>query len=487
MNLKGISFGIYFFLALSLGSSESISRFENIRKAVVQIKVYSQENNFYSPWVSEPIRSGSGTGFIIDNNHILTNAHVISNAKFIQVKRYNQTQWYPVEVLFIADDCDLALIRAKDESFYENSAQLPIGDIPELNSSLIVVGYPMGGKRVSVTRGIVSRKEQSVYSHTGVDSHLVLQVDAAINPGNSGGPAIQDGKVVGVAFQVAVRGENIGYLIPTNVIKHFLKDIEDGTYNGYIELGIQTRNSFNPTLRKANNISDDYNGIFITKVFYESPAYDILKQGDLILQVDGLDIGKDGVVLLNERTPVSFIEIIDNKHENDYINLKVLREGKELDIVFPAQRMSTFDMLRKSYGDKKPQMMILGGLVFQDLTRNLISPWLREASSNNRSQVLYRFFSFIEDGLNKDKKQDIIFYRKLDHPINSQAEPFLNLVLESVNDIKVKNINHMREIINQNKELYLKLKFLDTNIPLILSVQELNKVEKEIEEIYNIK
>ena len=468
--------------------------FEKIRKGVVQIKVYSQETNFYTPWVSQRIRSGSGTGFIIENNQILTNAHVISNAKFIQVKRYNQTQWYPVKILYVADDCDLALLVAQDENFYEDSTQLEIGDIPELNSSLIVVGYPMGGKRVSVTRGIVSRKEQSVYSHTRVDSHLVLQVDAAINPGNSGGPAIQNNKVVGVAFQIAIRGENIGYLIPTNVIKHFLKDIEDGVYNGYTELGIRTQNSFNSILRKAKGIPDNYKGIFVTKTFYGSPAYDILKEGDLIIEIDGREIGKDGVVLFDDKTPLNFVEIIDNKHEGELINLKILREEKKIeteklkeqDLIFPAQRMPSMDFLRKSYNEK-PKIIIVGGLIFQNQSRNLLNSWLRRNhSSKNRSQMIYRFFGFIEDGMNKNDDRDVVFYRKLDHPINAQTDRFLNLTLESFNNIPIKNIEHLEKLLKKNTQAYLKFKFLDVEIPLVMLAEEVKKVKQEIKTIYNI-
>ena len=69
-----------------------------------------------------------------------------------------------------------------------------------------------------------------------------IQTDAAINPGNSGGPVLQDGKVVGVAFQ-GYSGEvaqNVGYMIPTPVIHHFLQDVTDGRYDRYIDLSIGT-------------------------------------------------------------------------------------------------------------------------------------------------------------------------------------------------------------------------------------------------------
>lgn len=65
---------------------------------------------------------------------------------------------------------------------------------------------------------------------------LFPQIDAAINSGNSGGPAFNDkGKCVGIAFQSLKHEdvENIGYVIPTPVIMHFIKDYEkNGAYTG---------------------------------------------------------------------------------------------------------------------------------------------------------------------------------------------------------------------------------------------------------------
>lgn len=65
-----------------------------------------------------------------------------------------------------------------------------------------------------------------------------LQIDAAINAGNSGGPAFNDrGECVGIAFQSLKHedAENIGYVIPTPVITHFITDYaRSGDYTGYV-------------------------------------------------------------------------------------------------------------------------------------------------------------------------------------------------------------------------------------------------------------
>lgn len=67
---------------------------------------------------------------------------------------------------------------------------------------------------------------------------LSFQIDAAINAGNSGGPAFNDrGQCVGIAFQSLKHedAENIGYVIPTPVITHFITDyVRTGDYTGIL-------------------------------------------------------------------------------------------------------------------------------------------------------------------------------------------------------------------------------------------------------------
>jgi S1-C subfamily serine protease len=47
-----------------------------------------------------------------------------------------------------------------------------------------VIGYPTGGDNTSITSGVVSRVEVTLYVHAA--SHLMaIQIDAAINPGES--------------------------------------------------------------------------------------------------------------------------------------------------------------------------------------------------------------------------------------------------------------------------------------------------------------
>lgn len=471
-----------FFAQISLNATENL---DHIQKSVVQIKVFSQSFDPYSPWLASNLRSSTGTGFIIKDNKILTNAHVISNAVYIQIQRSSQTEWYKAKVLHIAHDCDLALLEALEPKFYVDSSQLEIGILPDLNSPVMVVGFPIGGDKISISRGIVSRKEQSTYAHSEIDSHLVIQVDAAINPGNSGGPAIQNNKVVGVAFQVATKGENIGYLIPPTVIKYFLDDILDNKYDGYVELGIRTINSFNQTYREYRKVPKEMNGVFVTRVFKGGSADGFLQKDDLLMEIDDLPIGKNGTVVLDRESRIDFVEIVDNKHASENIKFKIFRNGKTDIINFPAKKMKEFEYQRLKY-DVPIDYFMIGGLLFQEISRDLLNAWSKTKETRGGSQFLYRFYYFVEDNLSKEVDADVILYRKLDHQINASSDYFMNFVLESVNGIKIKNLIHFKQVYKDLNTEYAVFKFRDIPSPLILKRSEVEKADLEIIQLYRI-
>merc|ERR1719502_1380018 len=116
--------------------------------------------------------------------------------------------------------------------------------MPHLEDQVLCVGFPVGGDTISVTQGVISRIEVMLYGHSA-SQLLGIQIDAAINDGNSGGPAFDEaGKCQGMAFQSvgADKAESIGYVIPTVVINHFLKDLlKHGKYTGFPTLGVETQ------------------------------------------------------------------------------------------------------------------------------------------------------------------------------------------------------------------------------------------------------
>src|SRR5207244_2175703 len=191
-------------------------------------------------------------------------------------------------------------ITVDSPEFFKNMVPLGFGGIPELEATVSAYGYPIGGERMSVTTGIVSRIDYQLYTHSSIDSHLAIQISAQINPGNSGGPVMQNAKVVGVAFQgySGDVAQGVAYMIPTPVIQRFLKDISDGHYDKYVDLGLTYSKLQNPAQRHFLGLKDDDRGVLINTVVQAGPCAKALKSGDVLLALDDHPIASDANVEL---------------------------------------------------------------------------------------------------------------------------------------------------------------------------------------------
>ena len=114
-------------------------------EGIVNIDVSVLVPDYHEPWNAGQPSGGSGTGFLIGKNRFLTNAHVVSNATRILIRTTNDPEPHPAKIVHIAHDCDLALIEAEDGSHFEKLKPLTFGSIPQLNTEVIAIGYPIGG------------------------------------------------------------------------------------------------------------------------------------------------------------------------------------------------------------------------------------------------------------------------------------------------------------------------------------------------------
>ncbi len=451
-----------------------------IRSAVVRISATSQGANYKVPWVPGSIGGGTGAGFVIAGNRILTNAHVVSDARFLTVEKEDGPQRYIAHVKFIAHDADLAVLTLEDASFFEETKPLEFDGLPEIESTVSVYGYPVGGDRLSVTRGIVSRIDFQPYSHSSVDAHLAIQIDAAINPGNSGGPVMQDGKVVGVAFQgySGDVAQNVGYMIPTPVIRRFLKDIEDGAYDRYMDVSLSTFNLQNPAMRKALGLADDDRGVFVSDVISAGSAAGALKRGDVLLTIDGHPISSDSFVEL-DGARVQMAEVVERKFKGEEVKFDILRDKEPMTVAVKLDQPWPFTLQSNAY-DKLPRYVLFGGLLFQPLSRDFL-----EANPVKDLRVRFFYDYFISEEIYRQHPEVIILSTILPDPINAYLGEFQNNILQSVNGKPIKTLDDLAAALAEPSEEYV-IRMLGEGRPIVLERDAVQAARERIKQRYNV-
>jgi len=453
-----------------------------IRKSLVRISATAQEPNYRVPWMPGSTESGTGAGFIIEGKRILTNAHVVSNARFISIDRENDPKRYIAQVAHIAHDCDLAVLTVNDPSFFENTVALGFTDrIPQIESSVSVYGYPIGGNRLSVTTGVVSRVDFQTYSHSGVDSHLSIQTNAAINPGNSGGPVVQEGKVIGVAFQgySGNVAQNVGYMIPVPVVKRFLKDIGDGHYDRYMDLSLTPFPLVNPAQRRALGLPDDGKGVLVGNVIAAGASDGFVRQGDVILAIDGHAVESDGFVELDGER-VQLMEIVERKFKGDSVKISLLRDRKPLEVTVPFKEAWPF-LLQANQYDITPRYVLFGGLLFQPVSRDFLGS---VEVDDLRTRFLYHFF--ISDEIFKKHPELIILSEILPDPINTYLRDFRHLIVDEVNGKKIRTLDDLAAAFATPADDYI-IRMVGEGRPIVLERAAVEAARERILSRYQVR
>ena len=345
---------------------------------------------------------------------------------------------------------------------------------------MTVFGYPIGGDRLSVTRGIVSRVDFRTYAHSVMDSHLTIQIDAAINPGNSGGPVMQQGKVVGVAFQgfSGDVAQNVGYMIPTPVIRHFLNDIADGHYDRYMDLSIGIFNTLNPAMRMALGLADDDRGVMVSSVSSAGVCAGLLKVGDVILSVDDHPVASDGFVDL-EGERVLMAEVAERKFLGDTIHFSLLRDKKPLEVTVKFTRAFPYTIQASTYDAEPTYVVFARAPLSAALARSHRHLPLRESAH----RVPLRLFHF--QGSLQRAPGDYCPELILPDPINTYLSEFKEGVVDEINGRKIHTLREMSEALAEKPEFFV-IKFLGRNRPLVLERSAVEAAHERIRSRYNV-
>lgn len=405
----------------------------------------TKKPNHYQPWDLEYQRNSGGSGCILEGKRILTNAHVVSDQVYVQVLKMGDSRKYSARVAYVDHDSETALIEVEDERFFDDTIPVRFGELPFRQDKVAVYGFPIGGNELSITEGVVSRLEVLRYTHSQRDL-LAIQTDAAINPGNSGGPVIQNGKVVGVAFQGATALQNTGYFIAAPILKHFLDDLKDGKYDGFPDTGIEATGLLSAAYRKERGLPEGLSGVAVDLVSPGGTGDGVVERGDVLYEIAGQAIDNEGMVKFGTAR-VPFGNPIDLAQVGAKVKLGVFRKGQKQTLEATVRRIDRWDLKRNRYGEQ-PRYLVYAGLVFMEIERSFLKtygegwPW-----QIPREMAYAYFFAEAEDPAHANDKA-VVLAKVLRDPINSQMAWSTGLI-DAVDGQPIRSLEALAEALEK--------------------------------------
>jgi len=294
----------------------------------------------------EPAQQDIGTGFVIDKDGlIVTNKHVVSDTegKYRVIAKDNKE--YDVLKIYRDPANDIAILKIDASPPAGGAGLQPVemGDSDNLKVGqfVIAIGTALGEFRDTVTTGVISGLGRGIQAGDVFGGNVeeldnVIQTDAAINPGNSGGPLLNSaGQVIGVNAAIAGGAENIGFAIPINVVKSSLETFNTTGKFSRAFFGIR----YQMIPQESALLNNVPQGAYVFDVVAGSAAEKAgVKQGDIITQFDGQDLG-DGKANLGV--------IIGKQKVGNRVSLKVWREGKFFDLSVTLEEAGEYNIFKK--------------------------------------------------------------------------------------------------------------------------------------------
>jgi hypothetical protein len=336
---------------------------------------------------------------------------------------------------------------------------------------------------LSITKGIISRIEHQPYVHSS-SSFLAGQIDAAINPGNSGGPVLVDDKIVGVVMQGISSSQNIGYMVPVPVIRHFFDDLKDGTYDGYPSLGVSLQDMENQGLRKYYQMEDGLSGVLINQIIPGSPADGYLQAGDILLSIGDYAVGNDGTIEFrtNERTQLTYV--IQQKQIGEKVQMEILREGKKISLDLNLSRSLKKDQLvpMEEY-ETLPSYYIYGGLIFCPLSKNLLDIWGPQWYQSAPKELICPLLN--NNIPEKEDQQVVVLLKTLAANVNEGYQDVNSWVVDKVNGEKIWNLSDLVKKVENSLDPYII--FEDKwDQQIVIDREKAENTHQEILETYRI-
>jgi S1-C subfamily serine protease len=461
--------------------SQESARTDAIGESVVKVFSTIRPADLMRPWQKGSPREASGSGMVVEGKRVLTNAHVVLHATQVLVQPSGSGEKFAATVESIAPGIDLATLKLEDESFFDKRPPLPRTEgLPEIKEAVLVYGYPTGGTSLSLTKGIVSRIEFVPYNY-GVQG-LRIQVDAPINPGNSGGPALVGDKVIGLAFSRLGGGDNIGYIIPSEEIDLFLKDVADGKYDGKPILTQGLATFENDALKGKLNMKRPV-GMIVHNPDPPRDAKDYpLKEWDVVVKIGDREIDNVGMVPIRDNLRVRFQYLVQKLAKDNKLALTIVRDGKERAVEVPVA--PRHDELIPPLMGKYPDYFIYGPLAFSTATSEFVGGLERAGAG------YLTMFSYVGSPLvtrRGDKQASpgerlvVVCSPMFPHRTAKGYDNPVFKVVRSVNGAKIKDIRHLVETLRDAKDKYIVFEFADrASESIVFDREEVLRATEEI-------
>lgn len=433
-------------------------------RSMLRVNITSQGWNPNLPWQKARPGTRRGLGALLSGNRVLVTAELAQDAQYLELEIAATGRKLTAKVEALDYEVNLATIVPAEEpgDFFTGMVPLELDTTVKPPATLDVWQFENNGAPVASE---IRLSRVDLGSYFLEDSFfLTFQANGAVQyrSGTFTLPTISGGKLAGMLLRYNSR-DQVADIMPAVMIERFLKDAAEAPYDGFPNFGVRSSTTLDPQLRSYLKLGEKDGGLLITGV---TPGFSAekagIREGDVIVEINGMRIDARGYY----EDPV--YGLLGSGHlvrgmakVGEVLKVTVLRDGQRQTIDCPMLRRKPEDYLVAPYlFDRGPRFLILGGLLFQELTLPYLQARGREWRENAPFRLVYAQANQ-DEFLKQGRKKLVFLSGVIPSPSNLGYEELGGLIVTKVNGKDINEITDLAEAIKTPAEGIHRIEFSD--------------------------
>jgi len=454
--------------------------------SIVRVNSTNQAFDFFRPWSKLAPFSRRGLGVVIDGGKILVTAELVASSNYVELEKSDGGAKSVATVEVIDYEANLATLTAIDPKFLENLRPLPTTTEVKTGDTLSVLQMESNGTPVS-TKALVTSAEVGRYAIED-SGYLMFRLSCPLQFRENSFtlPIVKDNKLAAFLMRYDSRSQTVD-AIASPVIEHFLSEAAKVPYKGFPRAGIGYSPTRDPQLRRYLKLQDSDGGVYVNQVDRNGPAAKSgIQEGDVLLAIGDKQVDPDGNYLHPIYGKLSITHLTTTEaFSGQKVVMTILRNSVRQKINVELFRRSPSDYVVEPYSDgKPPRYYILGGLVFQELTRQYLREWGNNWLKEAPQRLVY--YDRFQSELFPEKRKIVFLTQILPTRDTVGYEQISNLVVKKLDGREILNLDQFAEAAAQRVSGYHKIEFEDDPHQIYLDANQVEQDAAQLQKIYSL-
>src|SRR5437868_7056698 len=455
--------------------------------ALVRVNVTGQSYDYFRPWQKKAPFSKRALGAVLSKGRVLVTADLVANQNYVELERAESGEKTAATVEVIDYEANLALLQPAEKTFLDGITPLEIAPDTVVGDRLAAWQLEPSGALLT-TEGLVTTVQMMPYP-IDIGQFLTYRISIPMQYRENSYtvPLVKKNKLAGLLLRYDSRSQLVD-AIPAPIITHFLQEGEGQDHRGLPPAGFSFFPMPDPQLREFAGERGKGSGVYVNNVEPGTPAMKAgLQVGDIVTGIGNNEIDQNGNYVDRLYGKIELTNLLTaHAYAGDVVPFRIERNGKPMQLNVTLEHRDAKDYVSAPYNlDQPPRYFVLGGLIFQELSRQYLKEWGPNWQREAPQRLVY--FDHFQSELFAQRNRRIVILSQV-LPANSTIgyDDLAYLTVKKVNGKEIKSLDELAEAAKQPINGFIKIETEEDPKQIELDASQVAAEAQELQENYGI-